>query len=143
MIEPAAFESDPTKVVLLWDCGPKVFATAYPQWEAIDQPHGWLWVAAQRAYWRHVYQAERHKELTDAVPLYRDVIDQSEAERAIFEALAALPERQRQVMAWKLDGYQTAEIAAHLDMTPEAVRKTVERARKALRRHLGMEEGGK
>lgn len=119
------------------------FTVAYPQWGSIENPHGWLRKVAQRTYWRHVYEAEKFRELAEGEALYQNVIEQAEAERLIFEALADLPERSRQVMAWKLDGFGTADIAAELEMTEAAVRKVIERARQALKRKLGIEGGGK
>ncbi|MFF4902852.1 sigma factor-like helix-turn-helix DNA-binding protein [Streptomyces sp. NPDC001068] len=41
------------------------------------------------------------------------------------------PARQRQVLAWTLSEFTPAEIAEQLNMTPEAVRASLKKARRA------------
>jgi RNA polymerase sigma factor (sigma-70 family) len=53
--------------------------------------------------------------------------------KVVLMSLAALPERQRQVMAWLYDGYTVEEIAEQLGMKVSTVRSTVRHARKKLR----------
>jgi RNA polymerase sigma-70 factor (ECF subfamily) len=62
--------------------------------------------------------------------------------RPVSEGLAALPERQRQVMAWLYDGYSPPEIAEHLGMKPASVRSNIRHARKTLVRVLALGEEG-
>ena len=50
---------------------------------------------------------------------------------------AELPPRQRQVMAWIIDGFGAAEIARELGVSPESVRQSYARARKNLGRFYG------
>ncbi|MEW2522402.1 sigma-70 family RNA polymerase sigma factor [Actinacidiphila alni] len=50
--------------------------------------------------------------------------------------LRSLPPRQRQVLAWTLDGYAPAKIAEQLSMTSEAVRAGLKKARLAAVRYL-------
>ncbi|WP_179282554.1 sigma factor-like helix-turn-helix DNA-binding protein [Streptosporangium subroseum] len=50
----------------------------------------------------------------------------------MISALATLPWKQRQVMAWYIDGYSYAEIAKMLRIPVPAVRKNFSRARQAL-----------
>jgi RNA polymerase sigma factor (sigma-70 family) len=63
--------------------------------------------------------------------------------RAVLEGLAALPDRQRQVMAWRYDGYSPEEIAELLDMNVSTVRSNIRHAKAKLREVLGLggEEG--
>lgn len=61
-----------------------------------------------------------------------------EQRHEILRLLAGLPPRQRQVLAWTLDGYTPAEIAEVLAITPEAVRASLMKARRALAEYLGM-----
>lgn len=51
-------------------------------------------------------------------------------------ALAMLPVRQREVMAWHLDGYKPEQIARELGLTADNVRKALQRARKRLKKLL-------
>jgi RNA polymerase sigma factor (sigma-70 family) len=54
----------------------------------------------------------------------------------VLRLLDSLPPRQRQVMALTLAGYTPAEIASELDMTSEAIRSRLIRARRTLAGHL-------
>ena len=58
--------------------------------------------------------------------------------RTVLAALAALPPKQRQVMAWSIDGYSPAEIARKLGADPTAVRQNLTKARKNLKQLLGI-----
>ncbi|MEU0845703.1 sigma-70 family RNA polymerase sigma factor [Streptomyces sp. NPDC005962] len=66
----------------------------------------------------------------------------ADEEKRVYEALAQLPMKQRQVMAWLLDGYSTNEIADELEMKPNAVRQNVSRARALLKELLGLKSAG-
>jgi RNA polymerase sigma factor (sigma-70 family) len=62
--------------------------------------------------------------------------------RVVQESLAALPDRQRQVMAWLYDGYAPEEIAEQLGMRVSTVRSTIRHARAKLRAlGVGRKEG--
>jgi len=63
----------------------------------------------------------------------------NEEEERVRAALAALPGRQRQVMALVIAGFSTAEIAADLGCDPSAVRQNQVRARDHLARQLGID----
>jgi RNA polymerase sigma factor (sigma-70 family) len=58
--------------------------------------------------------------------------------RTVLAALATLPPKQRQVMAWCIDGYTPAEIAREMGADPAAVRQNLAKARKNLKQVLGM-----
>jgi len=60
-----------------------------------------------------------------------------EQRHEVLRLLDRLPPRQRQVLAWALDGHTPAEIANELEITPEAVRANLMKARRALAEHLG------
>ncbi|MEV6395886.1 sigma-70 family RNA polymerase sigma factor [Streptomyces sp. NPDC051907] len=59
----------------------------------------------------------------------------------MYAALGMLPPRQRQVMAWHLDGFSHSEISDELGTTVEAVRQNYARARASLKRSLGLTAG--
>lgn len=71
-------------------------------------------------------------------PLAASAAELRDEARAVLDALAALPLRQRQVMAWCIDGYSPAEIASELGADPAAVRQNLAKARKNLKRMLGL-----
>jgi DNA-directed RNA polymerase specialized sigma24 family protein len=58
----------------------------------------------------------------------------------VLAALASLPPKQREVMAWHIDGFRSAEIAATLHMDPAAVRQNLIKARKTSRKRSASPE---
>lgn len=58
----------------------------------------------------------------------------------LITALAALPPRQRQVMAWTFASFTPEEIATELQLTSEGVRANLRLARRALARRLAQAE---
>lgn len=56
----------------------------------------------------------------------------------VLAALASLPPKQREVMAWHIDGFGSAEIAATLHIDPAAVRQNLIKARRSLKKKLGI-----
>ncbi|MCI4078843.1 sigma-70 family RNA polymerase sigma factor [Streptomyces sp. MMS21 TC-5] len=65
----------------------------------------------------------------------------SDQEREVYTALAELPSRQRQVMAWFYDGYTITEIADVLEIAKESVRQNLCRARATLKARLSQQGG--
>jgi RNA polymerase sigma factor (sigma-70 family) len=117
---------------------------AYRSWPVIEHPRAWTKRVASRKYARRVTQVEKPIEPTGLSPLLPSGIDASEWEERheILGLLAQLPPRQRQVMAWTYDGYSPSEIATELNITADAVRTNLMRARRALAAHLGLSGGG-
>lgn len=62
-----------------------------------------------------------------------------EQRHEVLRVLDLLPLRQRQVMAWTLDGYPPAQIADELGITAEAVRSSLRKARRTLAAYLRAE----
>jgi RNA polymerase sigma factor (sigma-70 family) len=60
--------------------------------------------------------------------------------RTVLAALASLPPKQREVMAWHIDGFGSAEIAATLHIDPAAVRQNLVKARRNLKKSSGSPE---
>jgi RNA polymerase sigma factor (sigma-70 family) len=109
-------------------------------WPTIQYPHAWLRRVAQRAYYRRVvreFPVESTPDRPGPLPTARAAELHDEA-RTVHAALARLPSKQRQVMAWYVDGYSPAEIAAELGADPAAVRQNLAKARKNLKRLLGI-----
>jgi RNA polymerase sigma-70 factor (ECF subfamily) len=126
------------------DAAQSAFAAAFPAWETIRHPQAWLRRVAGRAYFR---RAACREIPVDAAPdgpgphlVAADVEFRDEA-RQVLAALAVLPARQRQVMAWHVDGFGPAEIARELGCDQAAVRQSLVKARKNLKRYLGLGEG--
>lgn len=115
-------------------------------WDRIFNPRSWARKVASRVYVRRMASAAEYPvaELPDMHPplLRREsdlesIFGQSE----VIHYLQTLPPRQREVVAWYYDGYDTPEIAERLGMTPGAVRAARHKARLALSgKLLGFDE---
>ncbi|WP_432076562.1 RNA polymerase sigma factor [Streptomyces wuyuanensis] len=126
------------------DAAHTAFTEAFPQWAQIASPGAWLRTVAARCYLRQTGLRDRPVEnLPDrpggGCPVAAVVL--KEEEERVYRALHLLPPKQRQVMAWHLDGYSHAEIGRQLGMTAEAVRQNYARARSGLKRSLGLSKG--
>lgn len=129
------------------DCVQETMMLALPpKWATLENPHAWCRTTASRIYARRVANC---REIPVAnveslrCPLIAENtdIDAFEQRHRVLPQLTRLPPRQRQVMAWTLDGATPTEIAHELHMDPQTVRSTLRDARKALRRLMD-ENGG-
>jgi RNA polymerase sigma-70 factor (ECF subfamily) len=117
------------------DVAQETMTDAYRSWETIRRPEAWARRVASRRWARQI--AGSVEESVDVVPepiLVRDISDLAKWEERhdVLRILNQLPSRQRQVLAWRLDGYTPTEIAEELQMTPEAVRASLYKARRTL-----------
>ncbi len=114
---------------------------AYKHWSTIRVPEAWARKVASRALVRKTASVEDPvDEIPDPGPLLTpqtNVLDW-EQRHEVLRLLGLLPPRQRQVMAWSLQGYTPAEIAEELKITGEAVRASLKKARTTLAQYLGM-----
>jgi RNA polymerase sigma-70 factor (ECF subfamily) len=122
------------------DIAQDTMTKAYRRWMDIEQPRAWAHRVASRALVRHFSRAV--EDPTESIPepsslLPRpDAAHEWEAQQSTLHVLQALPPRQRQVLAWTLSGYTPTEIADELGMSPEAVRSSLKKARRAATQHL-------
>ncbi|MGK5548671.1 sigma-70 family RNA polymerase sigma factor [Streptomyces sp. URMC 127] len=128
------------------DAAHEAFARAYEVWATIRYPARWLRTVASRAYFR----ARRpREELPGELPPSRadfhlpTIIELSDQERAVYAALAELPARQRQVMAWFYDHYTVSEISEELQISEDAVRQNLCRARATLKTRRSQQGGAR
>ncbi|WP_165964135.1 sigma-70 family RNA polymerase sigma factor [Actinomadura sp. KC216] len=117
------------------DAAQTAFAEAYARWDDIAQPRAWVRTVATRAFYR-----DQKATLTadESVPLIAAGTDEDHADQIaerdlVLAALRTLPPRQREVMAWTIDGFRPEQIALELRTTPENVRKSLQRARERLK----------
>ncbi|KAA9378192.1 sigma-70 family RNA polymerase sigma factor [Microbispora cellulosiformans] len=125
------------------------FLDALTKWDTIYEHRAWIRRVAgrklMRAKDRNVPGEDPVAELPDTeramAPAHRSgllrpdaALELSERMRQVIRMIAKLPDRQRTVLAWHLDGYGNQEIAEHLGMTTDAVRQNLSRARSALKR---------
>nr|WSZ96521.1 RNA polymerase sigma factor [Streptomyces sp. NBC_00857] len=111
---------------------------AYRRWGEIQQPKAWVHTVASRALVRAAAEVQEEPleqpEPTSLLPA-PDAFSQWELRHDTVQLLKNLPYRQRQIMAWTLSGYSPSEIAVQLQLTPEAVRASLKKARRALAQH--------
>lgn len=116
----------------------KAMIALLEKWGSVDHPGAWVRTVATRMHLKTA-PVSIHEVVTEVVPdrpsaLYSpaDLVEISEASTRIVALLDELPEQQRMVMAWRLDGYDDTEIARGLGTTRVAVRRAAARARKTL-----------
>jgi RNA polymerase sigma factor (sigma-70 family) len=127
------------------DVAQSAFAEAFMAWDRIQHPTAWLRRVAGRLYYRHLVTQETSVEdVPDRQgPLSAaSVVELRDEARRVLAALADLPPKQRQVMAWTIDGFSPVEIARELDVDPATVRQSLAKARKNLKQQLGIAGGG-
>jgi RNA polymerase sigma-70 factor (ECF subfamily) len=118
------------------DIAQETMILAYRRWNTIHTPQAWARRVASQMWARRI--ASTVEDLFPDVPEQRSpllAIGDAEAweqRHDILRLLSQLPPRQRQVLAWSMDGYTPAEIAEELKMTPEAVRSSLFKARRTL-----------
>ena len=113
---------------------------AYDRWASIQRPAAWARIVASRELvrCRASIREEPSEEATECALILRPSTDiaEWEARHDILQVIRLLPPRQRQVIAWTLDGYTPAEIAEELKITPEAVRSNLMKARRTVSERL-------
>jgi len=130
------------------DIAQQAFVNAYPRWSTILHPAAYLRIAASREFIRRSCATIRETpvaELPDtaAIPdLSVAKVEFRDQEVRVFQAINCLPARQRQVIAWTLDGYMPAEISSILGISAGAVRGNLLKARRQLKVRLKIAQGG-
>ncbi|WP_327667986.1 MULTISPECIES: sigma-70 family RNA polymerase sigma factor [unclassified Streptomyces] len=114
---------------------------------SITYPKAWLRKVAWRSWVRqHVTVEDTCAQIPDTqAGLHWSTPAQAaevgEEERHVIALLLILPAKQRAAMAWHLDGFTTEESARAMGTTQDSVRQNLSRARAALKRGLGLENG--
>ena len=107
---------------------------SYLQRIVSNEMRNYLLTMARR---RDMVSAEPLGELAPQLPEERFEYA-AEIQEWVLQALSALPERQREVVALRLEGMTDPEIGAQLRLDPKTVSTHMSRARKALREFLLM-----
>ncbi|WP_051153211.1 RNA polymerase sigma factor [Nocardia niigatensis] len=109
-------------------------------WADIRNPKAWTRLVAGRALVRRFASVDEDPvaEVSERPALlYSDAdLDAWEQRQDVMAALAKLPPRQRQVMAWTLQEYTPSEIADTLQIAATAVRANLKKARRNIAIHL-------
>ncbi|SFF53853.1 RNA polymerase sigma-70 factor, ECF subfamily [Actinacidiphila alni] len=122
------------------DMAQEAMIQAHRYWATIRAPRAYVRTVAARALARKT--ASVLEDPVDDVPEPTSLLPRPDAyadwedQHVTLALLRSLPPRQRQVLAWTLDGYTPTEIAEQLSMTPEAVRASLKKARLAAVHYL-------
>jgi RNA polymerase sigma factor (sigma-70 family) len=114
------------------------------RWSKVEQHRAWCRTTASRELVRRYadIREEVQDGVLDACALLPspDEMSAFETRHDLMRALDRLPRRQRQLMAWSLEGYTPREIAEELSMEPDAVRASLMKARRFISKYLGNSE---
>lgn len=120
------------------DAAAEAMVELHTAWDAVRTPRAWV----RKVAWR-VAVAQRPKDVAPVPD--RPAGDDEQGEVALrvslTRAMGELPPRQREVMAWTLDGFRPGEIAEQLGRPVGQVRANLAHARRALRTWLTEHEG--
>ncbi|GGY12723.1 sigma-70 family RNA polymerase sigma factor [Streptomyces anandii] len=118
---------------------------AYEHWNHLREPRAWAHTVASRELARRIASVEENpvEQIPEPTSLLSDpdAIAEWEDRYDLLPLLRSLPPRQRQVLAWTLDGFTPGDIAAQLRITSEAVRSNLRKARRAAAAYLKAREG--
>ena len=116
-------------------------AYAAGDWErigAMDNPVGYLYRVGQSRLRRHL----RHRPARFDAPTSRHPEPGAWVEPALPEAIAALSEQQRVCLLLVVaEQWTLTEVAELLDISKATVQTHVERAKRSIREHLGVDDG--
>ncbi|WIM98796.1 sigma-70 family RNA polymerase sigma factor [Actinoplanes oblitus] len=119
------------------DIAQETMLEAYRRWNDIEAPRAWIRRVARRR-WAKLTEKRHREEPAEQVPEPSGLLSPDEADllgqrHDIIAVLAALPDAQREVMAFSYDGYQPNEIAGLLGKPAATVRSLLRQARATLR----------
>jgi RNA polymerase sigma factor (sigma-70 family) len=117
----------------------------WKKWSLISHPEAYARRIAGRSLIRHMVEENEvplDQVATTTLARNQDAIADLEHRHVMFTSLRALPHRQRQVLTWTIIGYTPAEIAIELNLSKEAVRSSLMKARRRVIALLDEEERG-
>jgi RNA polymerase sigma factor (sigma-70 family) len=121
------------------------FEQAYRKWDVIDHPRAWVRMVASRTYFRDIkkvlWPVDPLEDIDSPSAAFDVAVHVTQCD-LVLAALYALPDRQRVVMAWTIDGYPPSRIAEELNVSSDSVRKNLQRARENLKDLLGKDDEG-
>ncbi len=126
------------------DIAQETMTRTYQGWSEIDHPKAWTRTVASRKLARHITSigedpVEQLPECNSLLPVSIDA-ETWEGRHELLTALNRLSPRQRQVMAWTLDGHGPAEIASELQICFQTVRDNLLQAHNTIAAYLGTTE---
>jgi RNA polymerase sigma factor (sigma-70 family) len=107
---------------------------AYQHWPEIEYPETWVRRVASRSLIRQ--ESQPGPRSAGHIPLYReassDEVRNWEEQNEVIRLLGRLQPRERQVLAWSIDGFTPTEIARELGIPAATVRVRLSNARRNL-----------
>ncbi|MFJ8041293.1 RNA polymerase sigma factor [Kitasatospora sp. NPDC096147] len=132
------------QLTLARDIAQETMIKAYRRWSEISRPAAWARTVSSRALIRHFSTVS--EDPVETVPETRllrlrpDELHLWEHRQDLLTLLDGLPPRQRQVLAWTLEGHTPSEIAEELRIDSAAVRASLLKARRATAAKITREE---
>ncbi|MGX7828276.1 RNA polymerase sigma factor [Actinokineospora sp. 24-640] len=130
------------------DIAQETMTQLYRHWPTVTNKTAWARTVASRRWARRI--ADTHREqpvngddldtLAAASLISTEQILAYEQRHHALRLLNTLPPRQRQVLAWTLDGHTPTEIAEELQITSDAVRANLHKARRTIAQHVRKEQ---
>jgi RNA polymerase sigma factor (sigma-70 family) len=116
------------------DAAQRTMIQLYRRRDTVRDPQAWARRVARRELLHGFTERERPVGEVPEPPALLQPSPQGEWERRhdLLTILARLPQRQREVLALTIDGYQPAEIAEELGIAGPAVRASLYKARQAV-----------
>jgi RNA polymerase sigma factor (sigma-70 family) len=125
-----------------WDATQSAFVKALQYWDDIDSPSAYVRCTAVRGYRTEQQRTtDAFRRALDADWGHRPAFDSlkiHDEEMEVIEAIAELPYRQREVMAWFFDGFSVSEISDHLGTDANKVSSNLYLARNKLKERLNI-----
>jgi RNA polymerase sigma-70 factor (ECF subfamily) len=121
------------------DLAQETMIQAYRHWDTITHPEPWTRRVASRLWAHHLAETAENPvaDVPEPGPLLAITgVTAWEQRHDVLRVLDLLPSRQRQILAWTLDGYTPTEIATELQISPETVRANLYKARRAIAKQL-------
>jgi RNA polymerase sigma factor (sigma-70 family) len=129
------------------DLAQEAFVRLYRRGSLPDSPAAWLATVGTNLFRNHMRKRTRRRRLltvsrgafahSDPAPSPASAPEASETARCVRRALDQLPERDRQLLLLRSQGYSYHELAEVLGLHEASVGTLLSRARTALGRHLG------
>lgn len=133
------WQGSPVEIAV--DLAQETMIKAYRRWDDVEYPKTWARTVASRELvrWFSRTHEEPVGEISEGACSLLPCTDELaawELNDELLQALRLLPPRQRQVLAWNVDGYEPTEIAEILGIEPAAVRASLMKARRTIAAHI-------
>jgi len=94
-------------------------------WATLQTPLAYFWTILRRAVQQHLGALAKNQRRREAYARQQrfDARLAARTARQVADLLESVPPRQRHLLEWFVQGYEDAQVAAHVGTTPHAVRQ--------------------